>query len=121
MASTHLQITTTFRDNFEKIYIQSTPTTLLPDLLKNNFLWEPALTLVKSIENIDDIWLQLRTAYGDTKILLTKKIQTLSRCDLSRSRDPEKLHYALSHLHKHSTRDNSAFKEAQNRTKSVLR
>ena len=28
----------TFRDNFEKVYLQSTPSKFLPDLLKNNFL-----------------------------------------------------------------------------------
>ena len=85
-----------FRDNFEKIYLQSTPTKFLPDLLKNNFLAELALTLVRSIDDIDDIWARLKTAYGDTKILLTKKLQTLAKCDLVKSRDPEKLVYAIS-------------------------
>ena len=44
-----------FRLNFEKLHVQSTPRKLLPDLLKNNYLSEPALTLVKSINDIDII------------------------------------------------------------------
>ena len=86
----------TFRSNFEKIYAKSTPTRLLPDLLKNNFLEDPALTLVRSIDNIDDIWFRLKKAYGDTKIMLTRKLQTLSKSDLAKTKDPEKLFYTIS-------------------------
>ena len=86
----------TFRSNFEKVYAKSTPTRLLPDLLKNNFLADPALTLVRSIDNIEDIWLRLKRAYGDTKIMLTRKLQTLSKSDLAKTRDPEKLVYTIS-------------------------
>ena len=45
----------TFQSDFEKIHLQSTPTRLLPDLLKNNFLADPALTLVKSLNDIASI------------------------------------------------------------------
>ena len=57
---------------------------------------EPALTLVRSPNNIDDIWLKLKKSYGDTKNMLSKKLQTLSRSDLTKIRDPEKLVYAIS-------------------------
>jgi len=86
----------TFRSNFNKVHLKTTPSRYLPDLLKNNYLGDPALTLVKSIKTIDDIWSRLKSAYGDTKIMLSRKIQTLSRSDLTRSRDPEKLVYAIS-------------------------
>ena len=88
----------TFKDNFEKLYLQTTPAKFLPDLLKNNFLAEPASTLVKSINDIDEIWRRLKAAFGDTKIMLMKKIQSLSKTDLSKIRDPEKLVVALSSL-----------------------
>ena len=45
----------TFQSMFNKIYLRTTPRRLRPDLLKNNFLKEPALTLVKSLTEIDEI------------------------------------------------------------------
>ena len=86
----------TFKTNFEKLHLKTTPTYYLPDLLKNNYLGEPALTLVRSLDNIDDIWSRLKKAFGDTKTMLAKKLQTLCKSELTRSRDPEKLVYALS-------------------------
>ena len=68
----------TFRTRFEKIYLISTPSHHLPDLLKNNFLGEPALSIVKSLDDINEIWSRLRKAFGDTKTMLIKKIQTLT-------------------------------------------
>lgn len=88
----------TFKDNFEKLYLQSTPAKFLPDLLKNNFLSEPALTLVRSINDIDEIWKRLKVAYGDTKIMLSKKLQLLTKTDLSKIKDPAKLVIAISSL-----------------------
>lgn len=55
----------TFRSNFEKIYLQTTPKRLLPDLLKNIFLEDPALSLVKGLDEIDIIWDRLKLAYGN--------------------------------------------------------
>ena len=86
----------TFRNNFEKLHLTTTPTRLLPDLLKNNYLSEPALSLVKSLETINDIWTKLENAYGNTKTMLQKKLQTLSQSDLKSSRDPEKLVHSIS-------------------------
>ena len=57
----------TFKTNFEKLHFQSTPKKLLPDLLKNNYLAEAALTLIKTQDDIDTIWRQLKDAYGDAR------------------------------------------------------
>ena len=46
----------TFQDAFEKIYLRTTPRRLIADLLKNNHLDEPALSLVRTVDNIDEIW-----------------------------------------------------------------
>ena len=45
----------TFKSNFEKLYLKSTSAELRPDLLKNNFLDNPVLLLVKDVGNIEDI------------------------------------------------------------------
>ena len=116
----------TFKSNFEKLYLQFTPTKYLPDLLKNNHLGEPAITLVQNLDNIDDIWQRLKTAFGDTKTLLTKKLQTLNKFDITKSRDPEKLVVALSKFsniirevmqlaNKHKIEDNLYFGESLQR------
>ena len=41
----------TFQKDFEKLYLHRTPKSLLPDLLKNNYLDEPALSLVKPVDH----------------------------------------------------------------------
>lgn len=61
----------------------------MADLLKNNYLGEPALSLVKSLDDIEDMRLRLKKAYGDTKTMLSKQLQSLSKHDLTRTRDPE--------------------------------
>ena len=50
----------TFKDTFEKIHLKSTPKSLLPDLLKNNFLEPPALNLLSNVTEIDEIWSRLK-------------------------------------------------------------
>eukprot|EP00794_Sanderia_malayensis_P021005 gene21005-23057_t len=42
--------------NFNQLYERTTPTHLLPELLKNNHLKDPALSMVKSLSDIDAIW-----------------------------------------------------------------
>jgi len=82
----------TFQTDFNKLYTRNTPRKMLPDLLKNNLLADPALSLVKSLTDIDEIWHRLKAAYGDTKLLLSKKLQQLIRTDqLTRTKDPEML------------------------------
>ena len=83
-----------FQDDFEKIYSRSTPSRLMPDLLKNNHLDEPALSLVRFLDNIDDIWSRLKKAYGDPKMMLSKKLQGLYSLDMNmlwKQKDPEKI------------------------------
>ena len=67
----------TFKDEFEKLHLRTTPETMLPELLTNNYLEDPALSLVKNIRNIDKIWKGLKKAYGDTKIMLSKRLTEL--------------------------------------------
>ena len=81
----------TFKSNFEKVHLLSTPKKLLPDLLKNNFLKEPALTLVKHLDDIDVIWNKLDSAYGDARIMLRKKMQHLYKVDVIKTSNSEKL------------------------------
>ena len=73
--------------NFEKLHLEITPTHFLPVLLKNNYLSDPALTLVRSLTSVEEIWERLKSAYGDTKMMLSRKLQ---------SWDPQKLVIALS-------------------------
>ena len=68
----------TFRSEFEKVNSRSTPRRILPDVLKNNFLEDPALSLVKSLDNINEIWKRSVTRYGDPKMMLHKKMSTLT-------------------------------------------
>ena len=50
---------------------------MMPDLLKNNLLEGPALSLVKSMTDIEDIWKRLKGAYGDPMLLLKKKLSQI--------------------------------------------
>ncbi|XP_066926194.1 uncharacterized protein [Clytia hemisphaerica] len=89
----------TFQSEFEKLHLRTTTKRLLPDLLINNHLSEPALSLVKHLDNIDEIWVRLKEVYGDTKFLLTKKISSLSDIQSFKgSRDPGKVLAGLSQL-----------------------
>ena len=45
----------TFQLEFEKIYLRSAPKRMLADVLKNNHLNDPALSLVKAEKDIDEI------------------------------------------------------------------
>ena len=67
----------TFQREFEKLHTKCTPKKMLSDLLKYNYLSNPALAMVKSVQNIDDIWERLKKAYGDTKTLLSHKLQAV--------------------------------------------
>ena len=88
----------TFKDKFNKLHSHSTPKHLLPELLKNNFLKGPALSMVKSMNDIDDIWKQLKFAYGDVKMMLSKKIKHVASFEpLSKAKNHELAH-SLSRL-----------------------
>ena len=89
----------TFQSEFEKLHLRTTTKRLLPDLLINNHLSEPALSLVKHLDNIDEIWGRLKEVYGDTKFLLTKKISSLSDIQSFKgSRDPGKIIAGISQM-----------------------
>ena len=81
----------TFQDDFEKLYNRSTPKRLMPDLLKNNHLDDPALSLVKSNDDITEIWNRLVSAYGNPKIMLNKRLQQLDKFEaIWKIKDTEK-------------------------------
>ena len=89
----------TFQSDFEKLHKKSTPSSVLPDLLKNNYLDGPALSLVKGIDKIDEIWTRLKSSYGDAKLLLSKKLALLTQSNrMWRTRDPEKLIESISKI-----------------------
>ena len=89
----------TFQSEFEKVYAHKTPTYLLPDLLINNFISEPALSLVKGLQKINEIWVRLKQAYGDTKFIIMKRLNLVCAMEsISKKKDPEKIMYMLSKM-----------------------
>ena len=60
----------TFKNQFDKLHLRTALKTMLPELLRNNYLEDLVLSLVKNIQGIEDIWNRLKKAYGDTKIML---------------------------------------------------
>ena len=89
----------TFQYEFEKLHLRTTPKKMLSDLLKYNYLDEPALSLVKSLDNIDEMWSRLKKAYGDAKTLLNKKLSSVQSIGpLWKIKDIEKLKMALMSL-----------------------
>ena len=64
---------------------------MLPDVLKNNFLENPALSLVKSVNEINELWKRLIVTYGYPKIMLHKNMTTLTNfIPLWKTSNPEK-------------------------------
>ena len=63
-----------FESEFLKIYQRATPKRMMPDLLKNNLLEGSALSMVKFMTDIEDKCKRLKSAYGDPKLLLKKKL-----------------------------------------------
>ena len=89
----------TFRNDFEKIHLRSTPKHMLPDLLKNNYLDDPALSLVKSLTDIEEIWKRLKDSYGDPKMMLDLKFGEINSIDApTKWRDPEKTAVGLTKI-----------------------
>jgi len=82
----------TFKSDFEKLYLKTTPRSMLHDLLKNNFLEDQALLLVKNVDDIDDIWDRLKIAYGDHNMMLSKKLAEVNKLEgITKTRDPDKI------------------------------
>ena len=68
-------------------------------MLKNNYLEEPALTLVKNVSDVDEIWKRLKDSYGDCKILLSKKLSSFSTIgETWKHNDPAKVVESLSKI-----------------------
>ena len=89
----------TFQSEFEKCHLKNVSKKLLPDYLKNNYLEGAALSLVKSIDNVDGIWSRLKEAYGDTELLLEKGLYEIVKMgEIWKIKDKEKLVHALSKL-----------------------
>ena len=88
-----------FQSEFNKLYQKTTPKKLQADLLKNNFLEDSALSLVKSVTDIDEVWSRLKIAYGNPKSLLTKKLAEVSRFgQLWKLKEPTKIIEELTKL-----------------------
>ena len=89
----------TFQTEFEKIHLRSTPKIFLPDILRNNYLEEPALSIVKADTNIDEMWKRLKSSYGNTKIILNNKLSELSNLDVvSKIKSPSKAAEVISKI-----------------------
>ena len=88
----------TFQSEFNDLN-QLTPKRYHARKLKNNHLDGPAHALVKNVDDIDDIWFRLKEAYGDSKLLLKKKLSEIESInDLGKTRQPEKVSTSLSKL-----------------------
>ncbi len=89
----------TFQTEFEKLYLRLTPKKRLPDVIKYSHLEDPALALVKSQDDIDEIWTRLKKAYGDKKVLLQKNLSDVTKsAAFLKSKDPEQLKQGLMKL-----------------------
>ena len=67
----------TYREQFEKAVVPYVQKPLLPDALKLKYLGDPALTLVKELITIKEIWERSRKSYCNTWVLLQNKLGDL--------------------------------------------
>ena len=89
----------TFWSELIKIYKRTTPKRMMSGVLKNNHLEGSALSLVRSVDNIDEIWQRWKSVYGDPKLLLKKKLSEISAINqLSKLKDTERVVAALSQI-----------------------
>ena len=89
----------TFQTEFLKIHQRTTPKRMMADVLKNNLLEGPALSLARSVTDIDEIWERLKRSYGDPKLLLKKKLLHLGQINqIWKLKDSEKIVEALSKM-----------------------
>ena len=89
----------TFRRTFEKLHSKQLPKRMMPEMLKNNYLVGTALHLVKGLEDVDEIWKRLVSAYGDPKIMLTKKLDSINDLEqIWKMKDSEKVISALQRI-----------------------
>ena len=68
-------------------------------VLGNNLVEGPALSLVRIVTNIDEIWERLKSSYGESKLLLNKKLLYLVKINkIWKLIDSEKTVEALSKI-----------------------
>ena len=68
----------TFQDSFKNLYLRRTPKQMLHDLLRNDFLDEPVLSLVKIVEDVDKICRMLKKANDGSSTSLFKTLAHLN-------------------------------------------
>ena len=89
----------TFRSEFEKLYLKETPKKMLADLLKHNHLANPALAMVKALDDIEEIWTRLQKAYGDPKTILSKVLSDVKKIGpIWKLKDSEEIKEGLGNL-----------------------
>ena len=89
----------TFQSQFLKTHQRTTPKRMMVDVLKTNFLEGPALSLVRNITDVDEIWVKLKVSCGDPKLLLKKKLLHLGKINqIWKLKDSEKIVEALSKM-----------------------
>ena len=109
-----------FQSEFEKLYVRTTPNKLLPELLKNNFLEDSALTMVKYLDDIEEIWKRLKKAFGDTRVMMNKKFTEISTIEGQlRSRDSRKGGYWIKKGGQHNGRSGKLGREARHKAETV--
>ena len=68
----------------------------MSDVLKNNHLAGSALSSVRSVDNIDKIWQSSKSASGDLKLVLKKKLSEINKISqLSKFKNTERVVAAL--------------------------
>ena len=86
----------TFRSKFEQLHLQDIPDRALPEFLKNNYLDGPALESVKRLDIMDEIWDNLKKAFGDPRVMMMKKLGELDTLGhLDKVREAEKIKEGL--------------------------
>ena len=89
----------TFRTKFEKFVTPYVAKPILADTLKLNYLGAPALTIVKELIDIEEIWDRLIKSYGDHRVLLQNKLGGLAKLGgLDKIRGNENLIVGISDL-----------------------
>ena len=92
-------IFTRFKVSLRSVTRKNVRKKLLPDYLKNNYLEGAALSLVNSTDNLDNIWIRLKEAYGDTELPLGNKLHKIVKMgEIWKIREREKPVCALSLL-----------------------
>ena len=88
-----------FQIEFEKLFQSSVQRKFLPDYLKSNYLKGSALSLVKNMDNLDEIWKRLTEAFGNTEMIMKCKFKEIEKLgSLWKTKDNEKLAQIISKL-----------------------